>query len=294
MEGTGADRRLATVWLRDMDTVERQVTLPVDLDEAWELLTRPDDLAGVAGRARSCSTPPPERPGRVVDHDGTGAPPGRRRGRAGPPPRLALVERRRPDADAAGSRSPSSRPSRAPPCAWSRSWCRRRPPVRRRRRRRRGLVAPPPAPRGAPPGRRRRPGVTPPRRRRGPGRARCSRRSPTRPAGPCSATSPSRARARPPSWPPSCPSAVRPSPSTWRCCASAGLVAHERAGREARFTATLGPLAEAGQLARPHRPGLGGPPGPPRGASTREGRRQLSAGGRQRPAPAIGGAEARR
>ena len=71
--------RSATVWLRDMDAIERHVTLPVDLEEAWDLLTRPDDLAGVAGRARSCSTPPREPPGRVVDHDGTRAAAGGRR-----------------------------------------------------------------------------------------------------------------------------------------------------------------------------------------------------------------------
>ena len=32
-----------------MDAIEREVTLPVDLEEAWDLLTRPEDLAGWLG-----------------------------------------------------------------------------------------------------------------------------------------------------------------------------------------------------------------------------------------------------
>ena len=53
-----------------MDAVERQVTLPVDLEEAWDLLTRPDDLAGWLG-AEVELDPTPGRAGRVIDHDGT-------------------------------------------------------------------------------------------------------------------------------------------------------------------------------------------------------------------------------
>ena len=36
---------IATIELRVMTAAERHVTLPTDLDEAWELLTRPDDLS---------------------------------------------------------------------------------------------------------------------------------------------------------------------------------------------------------------------------------------------------------
>src|SRR5687768_10236593 len=52
--------------------------------------------------------------------------------------------------------------------------------------------------------------------------ARCSRRWPTRPGAPSSVTSSPRARAPPPSWPPACPSAGRPWPSTSRSCARPG------------------------------------------------------------------------
>ena len=53
-----------------MDAVERHVTLPTDLDHAWELLTRPDEQAGWLG-AEVDLDPRPGEPGLVVDHDGT-------------------------------------------------------------------------------------------------------------------------------------------------------------------------------------------------------------------------------
>ena len=53
-----------------MDAVERHVTLEADLDEVWELLTRPDDLAGWLG-AEVVLDPTPGAAGLVVDHDGT-------------------------------------------------------------------------------------------------------------------------------------------------------------------------------------------------------------------------------
>src|SRR5688572_8616116 len=53
-----------------MDTVERHVTLPADLLEAWELLTRPDDLAAWLG-AEVTLDPTPGSAGAVIDHDGT-------------------------------------------------------------------------------------------------------------------------------------------------------------------------------------------------------------------------------
>jgi uncharacterized protein YndB with AHSA1/START domain len=53
-----------------METVERQLTLPTTLDEAWDLLTRPEDLAGWLGR-EVVLEPTPGAPGLVVDHDGT-------------------------------------------------------------------------------------------------------------------------------------------------------------------------------------------------------------------------------
>jgi uncharacterized protein YndB with AHSA1/START domain len=61
---------IATIELRDMDAVERHVTLPTDLDEAWELLTRPDDQSGWLG-AEVELDPTPGSEGLVVDHDGT-------------------------------------------------------------------------------------------------------------------------------------------------------------------------------------------------------------------------------
>jgi len=53
-----------------MDAVERHVTLEADLDEVWELLTRPDDLAGWLG-SEVILDPTPGAAGLVVDDDGT-------------------------------------------------------------------------------------------------------------------------------------------------------------------------------------------------------------------------------
>jgi uncharacterized protein YndB with AHSA1/START domain len=53
-----------------METVERHVTLPAEPDEAWALLTRPDDLAAWLGREVAID-PTPGAAGTVVDHDGT-------------------------------------------------------------------------------------------------------------------------------------------------------------------------------------------------------------------------------
>ena len=53
-----------------MDLVERQLTLPTDLEEAWSLVTRPEDLAGWLGREVELD-PTPGAAGVVVDHDGT-------------------------------------------------------------------------------------------------------------------------------------------------------------------------------------------------------------------------------
>ena len=53
-----------------METVERHVTLPAGPDEAWELLTDPDDLAAWLGREVALD-PTPGATGVVVDHDGT-------------------------------------------------------------------------------------------------------------------------------------------------------------------------------------------------------------------------------
>ena len=52
-----------------MESIERQVTLPVDLEGAWELLTRPEDLAAWLG-AEVVLDPTPGAAGRVVDDDG--------------------------------------------------------------------------------------------------------------------------------------------------------------------------------------------------------------------------------
>ena len=53
-----------------MDAVTREITLPVDVEEAWELLTRPDDLGAWLGRDVELD-PTAGAAGRVVDHDGT-------------------------------------------------------------------------------------------------------------------------------------------------------------------------------------------------------------------------------
>jgi uncharacterized protein YndB with AHSA1/START domain len=56
-----------------MESIERNVTLPADLETAWELLTRPDDLAAWLG-AEVVLDPTPGAAGLVVDHDGTRRP----------------------------------------------------------------------------------------------------------------------------------------------------------------------------------------------------------------------------
>ena len=53
-----------------MTTVERHVTLPTDLEAAWELLTRPEDLGAWLG-AEVVLDPTPGSAGHVTDHDGT-------------------------------------------------------------------------------------------------------------------------------------------------------------------------------------------------------------------------------
>lgn len=53
-----------------MDAIEQHVTLPAGLDEAWELLTDPDDLAAWLGREVDLD-PTPGAHGSVVEHDGT-------------------------------------------------------------------------------------------------------------------------------------------------------------------------------------------------------------------------------
>jgi uncharacterized protein YndB with AHSA1/START domain len=52
-----------------MEAVERHVTLPVELEEAWRLVTCPDELRGWLG-AEVALDPVPGSAGRVVDHDG--------------------------------------------------------------------------------------------------------------------------------------------------------------------------------------------------------------------------------
>ena len=53
-----------------MDTVERHLTLPADLEDTWDLLTRPAELADWLG-AEVDLEPRPGAAGLVVDHDGT-------------------------------------------------------------------------------------------------------------------------------------------------------------------------------------------------------------------------------
>ncbi len=53
-----------------MRTIERHVTLPTDLEQAWELVTRADDLAAWLG-AEVRLEPTVGTTGAVVDHDGT-------------------------------------------------------------------------------------------------------------------------------------------------------------------------------------------------------------------------------
>jgi uncharacterized protein YndB with AHSA1/START domain len=53
-----------------MEPIERQVTLPAELDEVWELLTRPDDLSAWLGDDVVLD-PTPGAAGRVIERDGT-------------------------------------------------------------------------------------------------------------------------------------------------------------------------------------------------------------------------------
>ena len=53
-----------------MDAIERHVTLPTDLEAAWDLLTRPEDLGAWLG-AEVVLDPTPGAVGRVVEHDGS-------------------------------------------------------------------------------------------------------------------------------------------------------------------------------------------------------------------------------
>lgn len=50
--------------------IEREVTLPTDVDAAWHLLSRPDDLAAWLGAEVDLDLSPGAA-GIVVDHDGT-------------------------------------------------------------------------------------------------------------------------------------------------------------------------------------------------------------------------------
>jgi uncharacterized protein YndB with AHSA1/START domain len=54
----------------DRDTVERHVTLPTDLDEAWDLLTRPEELGAWLGD-EVVLDPTPGAAGTVLERDGT-------------------------------------------------------------------------------------------------------------------------------------------------------------------------------------------------------------------------------
>jgi uncharacterized protein YndB with AHSA1/START domain len=53
-----------------MEIVERHVTLPADLDEAWELLTRPEELGAWLGD-EVVLDPTPGAAGTVLERDGT-------------------------------------------------------------------------------------------------------------------------------------------------------------------------------------------------------------------------------
>jgi uncharacterized protein YndB with AHSA1/START domain len=54
----------------DRETVERQVVLPADLDEAWDLLTRPEELGAWLGD-EVVLDPTPGANGTVLERDGT-------------------------------------------------------------------------------------------------------------------------------------------------------------------------------------------------------------------------------
>ena len=47
--------------MSDEGTVEREITVPVDPERAWELVTEPEHLERWFARTRSSSTPPPAR-----------------------------------------------------------------------------------------------------------------------------------------------------------------------------------------------------------------------------------------
>ena len=53
-----------------MDAIERRVTLPVELEEAWRLVTCPEDLRGWLGAEVELEAAPGGT-GRVREHDGT-------------------------------------------------------------------------------------------------------------------------------------------------------------------------------------------------------------------------------
>ena len=238
------------------------VTLPADLDEAWDLLTRPDDLAGWLGR-EVVLDPTPGAAGR-------GRRPRRHacatwsstRGRAGPPPGVALVGRRRRRAEPATWRSPSPRSSDG---------------TARARGRGAGAGATPGRAQAAGPARRGRTGSctsrrcswSPPPSGGEPTAADAEARAgavfealadPTRRAvlrdvaehGPAHGHRAGRRAARQ-------PPGGRQAPR--RCCARPGSSRTSAAGRETRFTATLAPLAEAERWLDAHRRGLGRPPG---------------------------------
>ena len=260
-----------------METVERHVTLPTDLDEAWELLTDPADLAGWLGR-EVVLEPVPGATGSVVEHDGTRrhlivdeVEAGRR-----------LAWRWWVEGDDETSRveitlAPAEQGTAVrvvETLAAGTTGRVRRAGVGRCLR---GLVAPAPPPRSAPPGGRRRPGVTSP----ADAEARAAAvfealADPTRRAvlrdvaqlGPRTATELAADL-------PVSRQADRQAP---------GGAARRRprdVGSNRPRDAVHRPAGSARRgrpVARPHRPGLGGAPEPPRGASAREGHRQLSAG----------------
>lgn len=53
-----------------MEQIEREVTLPASTEEAWDLISRPDELSGWLGDEVVLS-PTPGAVGVVVEHDGT-------------------------------------------------------------------------------------------------------------------------------------------------------------------------------------------------------------------------------
>ena len=269
-----------------METVERHVTLP-RRRRARPGSCSPDPTTWPPGwAARSPSIPTPGAAGTVVDHDGT-----RRHlvvDEVEPGRRLAWRwwtdddDRRRSRVeitlDAGGRRHRGAR-RRAAARRRQRASARpgqRRPP--------RGVVAPAPAPRGAarwsppPSGGERDPAAD---AEAAPGAVFEALADPTRRAvlrdvaeqGPRTATE-----------------LAADLPVTRQAVAKhlavlreAGLVAPARTGRETRFTATLAPAGRRRPLARPHRPGLGGPLRPARGARREASRRPTRPDGRRSP-----------